>query len=81
MSLWERIKANLKQRLCEFVREHIVDDDHHDAREQQDFLGYCSACRGLVRKSDELGYLSSSEVTHKRCIRPNVRVPEGGPPN
>lgn len=81
MSLWERVKANLKHRLRTFVREHIIDDDHHDAREQNDYLGYCSGCGGMVRKSDDVGTLSSIEVTHKRCIRPNVRVPEGGPPN
>ena len=80
MSLWERVKANLKHRLRTFVREHIIDDDHHDAREQADYHGYCSGCGRLVRTA-ELGELTKTEVFCKPCPRTNMRATVGGPPN
>lgn len=80
MSLWQRIKANLKIRVREFVRRHVMDSDPYDAREQRDYHGYCSVCGRMVRTA-ELGELTKTEVFCKRCPRPNVQVPFGGPLN
>lgn len=80
MSVWGRVKSHLKSRLGELVRKYIVDDDPYDAREQRDYHGYCSVCGRMVRTA-ELGELTKTEVFCKRCPRPNVQVPFGGPLN
>ncbi len=61
-----RLLGAFKRRVMKFVRDHIIDEDHHDAAEQREIIGYCSGCRSIVRNADGR-VISPTEVMHNDC--------------